>query len=128
MPFYRQIKQLAHLGMNGLKEATITGWLKRSMELLRPLCNALVKEILKSDYCQADETTTNVINPEKHAKDRKYVWMIRSVTEKLVAFFDEEGPDLEKLSRILQTNTILRAICNVTIFRVIQPCISRALA
>lgn len=91
MPFYRQIKQLAHLGMNGLKEATITGWFKRSMELLRPLHTALVKEILKSDYCQADETTTNVINPEKHATDREYVWMIRAVTEKLVAFFYEEG-------------------------------------
>ena len=70
MPFYRQVKQLAHLGMNGLKEATITGWFKRSMELLRPLYNVLVKEILRSDYCQADETTTNVINPEKHATDR----------------------------------------------------------
>ena len=91
MPFYRQVKQLAHLGMNGLKEATIPGWFKRSMELLRPLYNVLVKEILRSDYCQADETTTNVINPEKHATDREYVWMIRAVTEKLAAFFYEEG-------------------------------------
>lgn len=31
MPFYRQIKQFAHLGMNGLNEATMTGWFKRSM-------------------------------------------------------------------------------------------------
>ena len=91
MPFYRQIKQFAHLGMNGLNEATMTGWFKRSMELLRPLYNALVNEILKSDYCQADETTTNVINPEKHATGREYVWMIRAVTERLVAFFYEEG-------------------------------------
>ena len=88
---YREGEQLAHLGMNGLKEATITGWFKRSMELLRPLYNVLVKEILRSDYCQADETTTNVINPEKHATDREYVWMIRAVTEKLAAFFYEEG-------------------------------------
>ena len=29
---------------------------------------------------------------------------------------------------LLRTNTILRAICNVTVFRAIQPCISLALA
>ena len=37
MPFYRQIKQFAHLGMEGIKEATMTGWFRRTMELLRPL-------------------------------------------------------------------------------------------
>ena len=29
---------------------------------------------------------------------------------------------------LLRTNTILRAICNVTVFQAIQPCISRDLA
>ena len=28
-----RIKELAHLGMAGLKEATITGWFNRSMEV-----------------------------------------------------------------------------------------------
>ena len=37
MPFYRQIKVMAHMGMTGLKEATLVGWYKRTMELLRPL-------------------------------------------------------------------------------------------
>ena len=32
MPFYRQIKQMAHLGVTGLKEATMVGWYKRTME------------------------------------------------------------------------------------------------
>ncbi|MCR6506169.1 IS66 family transposase [Bacteroides muris (ex Fokt et al. 2023)] len=101
MPFYCRIKELAHLGMAGLKEATITGWFNRSMEVLRPLYNALVKEMLKSDYCQADETTTNVINSEKHATDREYVWMIRAVTEKLAAFFYEEGSRFGKIIKNL---------------------------
>ena len=96
-----RIKELAHLGMAGLKEATITGWFNRSMEVLRPLYNALVKEMLKSDYCQADETTTNVINSEKHATDREYVWMIRAVTEKLAAFFYEEGSRFGKIIKNL---------------------------
>ncbi len=45
MPFYRQIKEFAHLGLTGLKEPTVTGWFKRTMELLRPLYDALVEEI-----------------------------------------------------------------------------------
>lgn len=57
--------------------------------------------MLKSDYCQANETTTNVINSEKHATDREYVWMIRAVTEKLAAFFYEEGSRFGKIIKNL---------------------------
>ena len=45
MPFYRQIKRLVRLGMNGLKEVTIVGCFKRTMEPLRPLYDILVKDI-----------------------------------------------------------------------------------
>lgn len=91
VPFYRQIKQLAHMGMEGVKEATMVGWYQRTMELLRPVYNALVAEIMKSDYCQADETTTPVMNKEKHQTDKEYLWMVRAVMEKLVAFFYDDG-------------------------------------
>ena len=91
MPFYRQIKQLAHLGMAGVKEATMTGWFRQTMELLAPLHKALMAEILKYDYCQADESTVPVINPEAHQADKEYVWMIRAVLGGLVAFFYKVG-------------------------------------
>lgn len=91
MPFYRQIKQFAHLGMTGLKEATIVGWFKRTMELLRPLYDALVKEIFSSGYIQSDETTVPVINGERHQADKEYLWMARSVMERLSAFFYNYG-------------------------------------
>ena len=91
MPFYRQIKQFAHLGMTGLKEATVTGWFKQTMELLRPLYDALVKEVFSSDYVQADETTTPVMNPDSHQTDKEYLWMARAVMEKLAVFFYDEG-------------------------------------
>lgn len=91
LPFYRQIKQFAHLGMTGLKEATVAGWFKRTMELLRPLYNALVKEVFSSDYCQSDETTTPVIDNDRHQAVREYLWMTRAVQEKLVAFFYDDG-------------------------------------
>lgn len=91
VPFYRQIKQFAHLGVSGLREATLTGWFKRTMELLRPVYEALVAEVFTSSYIQADETTLPVINPEAHQADREYLWMARSVMERAVVFFYDDG-------------------------------------
>ncbi len=91
MPFYRQIKEFAHLGLVGLKEPTVIGWFKRTMELLRPLYDALVEEIFHSGYVQADETTVPVINKEKHQADKEYLWMARAVMERLAAFFYDNG-------------------------------------
>lgn len=91
MPFYRQIKQMAHMGMTGVKEATMAGWYKRTMELLRPLYGLMVAEVFRSDYIQADESTVPVINNEKHQADREYLWMSRAVMERLVVFFYDEG-------------------------------------
>lgn len=91
MPFYRQIKQFTHLGMKGLKENTIDGWFKKSMELLKPLYDTLAEEVMKADYCQADETTTPVIDKEKHKAAKEYLWMVRAVMERLVIFHYNEG-------------------------------------
>ena len=91
MPFYRQIKEFAHLGMEGLKEATVVGWYQRTVELLRPLYDLLACEVMKTDYVQADETTVPVINNEKHQADKECLWMARSVMERLVVFFYDDG-------------------------------------
>ena len=76
MPFYRQIRQFEHLGIKGLTESTVDGWYKQVMHLLSPLYEALKKEVFKSDYCQADETTTPVIDKEKHKASKEYLWMV----------------------------------------------------
>ena len=91
MPFYRQLKQFAHLGIEGLREATLVGWFRRSMELLRPLYNVLLREIMKSDYIQADETTVPVMGKGSHHAEKEYLWMVRSVMEGLVAFHYDQG-------------------------------------
>ena len=91
VPFYRQIKQFTHLGMKGLRENTIDGWFKKAMELLKPLYLALVEEVMKAGYCQADETTTPVIDKERHKAAKEYLWMVRAVMERLVIFHYDEG-------------------------------------
>ena len=86
VPFYRQIQQYRHLGMKGLTESTLDGWFKKTVELLKPLYEELRREVFSCDYVQADETTVPVINREKHKADKEYLWMVRSVMEKLVIF------------------------------------------
>lgn len=91
MPFYRQISQFTHLGMKGLKENTITGWFKKTMELLRPLYRVLEGEVMKASYIQADETTTPVIDNDRHKAAKEYLWMVRAVMERLVFFYYDNG-------------------------------------
>ena len=91
MPFYRQIRQFEHLGIKGLTESTVDGWYKQVMLLLKPLYGALKKEVFKSDYCQADETTTPVVDKEKHKASKEYLWMVRAVMERLVLFHYDKG-------------------------------------
>ena len=102
MPFYRQIKQMAHLGMRGLKEATLVGWHKRTMELLRPLYDLLVSEVFGSDYVQADESTVPVIDNEKGEAKKEYLWMVRAVMERMVVFFYDEG---SRAGEVIKTRT-----------------------
>lgn len=91
VPFYRQIQQYRHLGMKGLTESTLDGWFKKTVELLKPLYEVLGQEVFSCDYVQADETSVPVINREKHKADKEYLWMVRSVMEKLVIFHYDKG-------------------------------------
>lgn len=77
--------------MKGLTESTLDGWFKKTVELLKPLYEALKLEVFSCDYVQADETTVPVINKGKHRADKEYLWMVRSVMEKLVIFHYDGG-------------------------------------
>ena len=91
MPYYRQIQQYRLLGLTGLTESTVDGWFKKTVELLKPLYNVLMAEVMKADYVQADETTTPVIDHEKKKAAKEYLWMVRAVIQRLVLFYYDEG-------------------------------------
>ena len=90
LPLYRQVQQYHHLGFK-VNESTIAGWIKPTAELLRPLYDELVAEIFKSHYVQCDETTTPVVDKEKHKASKEYLWMIRAVKERLRCFHYDDG-------------------------------------
>ncbi len=91
LPFYRQIQELRHLGMQHVSESTVDGWFGQTACLLKPLYGVLKAEVMKSDYNQADETTTPVIDKEKHKAAKEYLWMVHAVMERLVVFYYEDG-------------------------------------
>lgn len=72
VPFYRQVKQLEHLGVK-LSRNTLDGWFRPVCELLRPLYLELRKKVLAADYLQVDETTLPVINHERHKAAKEYI-------------------------------------------------------
>lgn len=113
VPFYRQIKQLSHLGMKGLKENTIDGWFKKTIELLRPLYKALGDEVFKSGYVQADETTVPVIDRKKGKAAKEYLWMVRAVMERLVIFHYDKGS---------RAGAVIEALANGHEFKGILQC------
>src|SRR5690554_3217597 len=90
LPFYRQVKQLHHLGVK-IPANTLSGWFKPTCELLSPLYKVLKKEVLETDYIQVDETTLPVINKESHKAKKEYLWMVRAVMKKLVFFYYNDG-------------------------------------
>ena len=90
VPFYRQVKEYRHLDVR-LPESTLSGWFKPVCELLRPLYSELLQLVTDSGYVQADETTVWVINNGKGKTDKEYLWMVRTVMEKLVIFYYDDG-------------------------------------
>lgn len=90
VPFYRQVKEFLHFGVR-LSESTLSSCFKPVYELLRPLYDELVQLVVSCGYVQADETTVRVISKGKWKADKKYLWMLRAVMEKLVIFHDDDG-------------------------------------
>lgn len=90
LPFYRQIQQFKDLGLR-LSSSTINDWFINTCNLLEPLYKTIRQKVLDSDYIQADETVLPVINKEKKKTDNKYIWLVRSVKDKLLFFDYHEG-------------------------------------
>jgi len=87
LPIYRQIKRYQRLGVK-LSASTISGWMDAIAKLLDPLGNELKKQVLASDYLQADETPLPVLNGEtKGAAHTGYLWAYHSPPDQLI-FYD----------------------------------------
>ena len=91
LPIHRQIQRFEREGIK-LSASTLTDWIGATCMLLYPLYEALRKQVLSSDYLQADETPIKVLDKDKKGTThRGYHWVYHATQERLVLFDYREG-------------------------------------
>lgn len=111
LPFYRQVQIFKREGMV-IPESTITGWYRKTSELLMPLYEVMLDHIKSVDYIQADESPIPVLSVDKPGSTHKgYQWVFLLPKAKMVIFkYDQSRgqcvPEeiLEDFSGCLQTD------------------------
>lgn len=78
-PLYRQEKELNRSGVM-LSRQTMSNWILRAADdWLKPIYEALHRELLKRQVLHADETTLQVLRePGKAAQSKSYMWLYRT--------------------------------------------------
>lgn len=111
LPYYRQI-QIFKRQQLILSDSTINGWFNATANLLEPLYDTLEKQVLQSDYIQADESPIGVQGSHKKGTlHTGYQWVYRSPINRLVLFKyhhsrERKAPEaiLKNFSGSLQTD------------------------
>jgi transposase len=111
LPLYRQAEILEREAGVDISRATLDGWVMQVGELLVPVVDVMRKELLKSDYLQADETTVPVQMHDKRGSNHEaYLWQYGKPGSETVFNFrmgrDRDGPlqFLGQWEGILQTD------------------------
>ena len=70
-----------------IPESTITGWFRKTCELLEPLYAEMLSRIRETDYIQADESPVPVLSKNKPGTTHKgYQWVYHLPKERMVIF------------------------------------------
>lgn len=86
LPFYRQVQIFKRDGMK-IPESTISGWFRKTCDLLLPLYELMVNQINHTDYIQADESPIPVLSNQKPGSTHKgYQWVFLLPKCKMVIF------------------------------------------
>jgi transposase len=95
IPLYRQIKQYKREGIT-IADSTLNDWVKYSCQLLKPLYERHLKQVLSTDYIMIDETPIRVLDKMKRGKSHSgYFWVYYAPLLKIVYFDyrDNRGRD-----------------------------------
>lgn len=92
LPFYRQIEQFKRNFGWVIHKSTINDWFAACCSLLEPLYNALVEQVMATDYLQADESPIQVQDSDTKGKTHQgYMWVYRNPSNGLVLFDYRKG-------------------------------------
>jgi transposase len=93
LPLYRQEQILRRIGVD-IPRATMSLWVIKCAELLKPLAKLLHKIILNYDIAYSDETTLQVLKePKKLVQSKKYMWLFAGGTPDKFCFYYHYHPD-----------------------------------
>ena len=92
LPFYRQQQMFKRNFDWEVSRSTINDWLAQCCTLMKPLYDALKKQLLQSDYLQVDESPLKVLDRNKKGKTHKgYQWVYHAPYMGLVLFNYRKG-------------------------------------
>jgi transposase len=92
LPFYRQIKRFERDFGWIVHKSTIDGWFAATCSLLEPLYQAVLKNVIQTDYLQVDESTIKVLDWDKKGKTHLgYHWVYRNPLSGLILFDYRKG-------------------------------------
>jgi transposase len=74
-PLHRQHQKLTHAGIT-VARSSLTNWVKRSIELLRPIVQAMLNHVLKSKVLAMDETPIKVGRRNQGSLKQAYFWSV----------------------------------------------------
>lgn len=105
LPLYRQKKIFEREGIN-IPPSTLTDNTAAACQVLKPVYNALRREVLANLYLQADETTIKVLQSEKKgACHLGYYWAYHAPVDGLVLFDYQPGRGQDGPKKLLQDFT-----------------------
>ncbi|MDQ3395272.1 MAG: IS66 family transposase [Bacteroidota bacterium] len=102
LPLYRQKKIFEREGMK-IPPSTLVDNTAAGCQVLKPIYNALKREVLANLYLQGDETTIKVLQSEKKgACHLGYYWAYHAPADGLVFFDYQQGRGQEGPGRLLK--------------------------
>lgn len=76
LPLHRQQQRFSREKIN-IPYSTITDWVSNTCQLIAPLYDALLKEVISSEYLHVDETPIKVLDKDKKGEShRGYYWVV----------------------------------------------------
>lgn len=91
LPLYRQEQMLRRIGID-IPRSTLSLWVIRCAELLKPMMNVIHKIIMEYDIAYSDETTVQVKEPSKSVQSKKYMWVFAGGLPDKFAYYYRYNP------------------------------------
>jgi transposase len=102
LPLYRQIERYKREGIN-ISDSTIGSWTAQIADLINPLYQTLVNQIISQGYIQVDETPIKVLDKNKKGKTHQgYYWVYNAPMQNAVFYHYCQGRGREGPMKLLE--------------------------